>query len=174
MVHAAKTGSGRNSGSGQTRPHRRTVAEVRKLRPDHLEKTLDENMQVCPKCGHHFRLDARARLAMLFDEGSYEELDADLVSTDPLHFEDSKTYARRLEAMQQATGLSDALISGAGTLEGRRVQICSMELKFIGGSMGAVVGEKSHGRLSAGWPIASRWLLFPLPEERACRKAQSA
>jgi acetyl-CoA carboxylase carboxyl transferase subunit beta len=114
------------------------------------KKTLDENMQVCPKCEHHFRLDAPARLAMLFDEGSYEELDADLVSTDPLRFEDSKTYARRLEAMQQATGLSDALISGAGTLEGRRVQICSMELKFIGGSMGAVVGEKITRAIERG------------------------
>jgi acetyl-CoA carboxylase carboxyl transferase subunit beta len=114
------------------------------------KKTLDENMQVCPKCEHHFRLDARARLAMLFDEGSYEEFDADLVSTDPLHFEDSKTYARRLEAMQQATGLSDALISGAGTLDGRRVQICSMELKFIGGSMGAVVGEKITRAIERG------------------------
>jgi acetyl-CoA carboxylase carboxyl transferase subunit beta len=114
------------------------------------KKTLDDNMQVCPKCEHHFRLDARARLGMLFDEGSYEELDADLVSTDPLHFEDSKTYARRLEAMQQATGLADALISGAGTLEGRRVQICSMELKFIGGSMGAVVGEKITRAIERG------------------------
>jgi acetyl-CoA carboxylase carboxyl transferase subunit beta len=114
------------------------------------KKTLDENMQVCPKCEHHFRLDARARLGMLFDEGSYEELDADLVSTDPLRFEDSKTYARRLEAMQQATGLSDALISGEGTLEGRRVQICSMELKFIGGSMGAVVGEKITRAIERG------------------------
>ena len=114
------------------------------------KKTLDENMQVCPKCEHHSRLDARARLGMLFDEGSYEELDADLVSTDPLRFEDSKTYARRLEAMQQATGLADALISGAGTLEGRRVQICSMELKFIGGSMGAVVGEKITRAIERG------------------------
>ena len=114
------------------------------------KKTLDENMQVCPKCEHHFRLDARARLGMLFDEGSYEELDSELVSTDPLHFEDSKTYARRLEAMQQATGLADALISGAGTLEGRRVQICSMELKFIGGSMGAVVGEKITRAIERG------------------------
>src|ERR1700676_2931997 len=81
------------------------------------KKTLDENMQVCPKCEHHFRLDARARMAMLFDEGAYEEKDADLVSTDPLHFEDSKTYADRLEGMQQATGMSDALISGSGLLE---------------------------------------------------------
>ena len=114
------------------------------------KKTLDENMQVCPKCEHHFRLDARARLAMLFDDGAYEEHDADLASTDPLHFEDSKTYARRLEAMQEATGLSDALISGAGTLEGRRVHICAMELKFIGGSMGAVVGEKITRAIERG------------------------
>jgi acetyl-CoA carboxylase carboxyl transferase subunit beta len=99
-------------------------------------------MQVCPKCEHHFRLDARARVAMLFDDGSYEEHDAELVSTDPLNFEDSKTYANRLEGMQQATGMSDAIISGSGTLEGRPVHICAMELKFIGGSMGAVVGEK--------------------------------
>ena len=114
------------------------------------KKTLDENMQVCPKCEHHFRLDARARLAMLFDEGSYEEHDAELVSTDPLNFEDSKTYANRLEGMQQATGLSDALISGSGTLEGRTVHICAMELKFIGGSMGAVVGEKITRAIERG------------------------
>jgi acetyl-CoA carboxylase carboxyl transferase subunit beta len=114
------------------------------------KKTLDENMQVCPKCEHHFRLDARARMAMLFDEGAYEEHDTDLVSTDPLRFEDSKTYAKRLEGMQQATGMSDALISGSGTLEGRPVHICAMELKFIGGSMGAVVGEKITRAIERG------------------------
>jgi acetyl-CoA carboxylase carboxyl transferase subunit beta len=114
------------------------------------KKTLDENMQVCPKCEHHFRLDARARLAMLFDEGAYEEKDSDLVSTDPLKFEDSKTYADRLEGMQQATGMSDAMISGAGTLDGRPVHICAMELKFIGGSMGAVVGEKITRAIERG------------------------
>jgi acetyl-CoA carboxylase carboxyl transferase subunit beta len=114
------------------------------------KKALDENMQVCPKCEHHFRLDARARMAMLFDEGAYEEYDADLISTDPLRFEDSKTYADRLEGMQQATGMSDAIISGAGTLEGRPVHICAMELKFIGGSMGAVVGEKITRAIERG------------------------
>jgi acetyl-CoA carboxylase carboxyl transferase subunit beta len=114
------------------------------------KKTLDENMQVCPKCEHHFRLDARARLGMLFDEGVYEEKDADLVSTDPLQFEDSKTYANRLEGMQRATGMSDALISGTGTLEGRPVHICAMELKFIGGSMGSVVGEKITRAIERG------------------------
>ncbi len=114
------------------------------------KKSLDENMQVCPQCDHHFRLDARARLAMLFDGGVYEELDADLVSTDPLRFEDSKTYAERLDGMRKKTGMSDALISGAGTLEGRPVQICAMELSFIGGSMGAVVGEKLTRAIERG------------------------
>jgi acetyl-CoA carboxylase carboxyl transferase subunit beta len=114
------------------------------------KKTLDENLQVCPKCEYHFRLDARGRMALLFDEGAYEEFDADLVSTDPLHFEDSKTYANRLQGMQQATGMSDAMISGQGTLEGRPVQICAMELKFIGGSMGAVVGEKITRSIERG------------------------
>jgi acetyl-CoA carboxylase carboxyl transferase subunit beta len=106
------------------------------------KKALDDNFQVCPQCEHHFRLDARSRLALLFDGGEYEEFDAELTSTDPLHFSDSKAYTERLAAMQEATSLSDALISGAGTLEGRHVNICVMELKFIGGSMGAVVGEK--------------------------------
>ncbi|HVO98865.1 MAG TPA: acetyl-CoA carboxylase, carboxyltransferase subunit beta [Bryobacteraceae bacterium] len=115
------------------------------------KKTLEENMQVCPRCDHHFRLDARARLAMLFDDGVYEELDADLVSTDPLRFEDSKTYTERLDGMRRKTGMSDALISGSGTLEGRPVQICAMELSFIGGSMGAVVGEKLTRAIERGF-----------------------
>jgi len=106
------------------------------------KKSLDENYQVCPKCEHHFKLDARSRLAMLFDDGEYEEFDSGLSSTDPLHFSDSRRYTERLESMQKATHLSDALISAGGTLAGRPVYICAMELKFIGGSMGAVVGEK--------------------------------
>jgi acetyl-CoA carboxylase carboxyl transferase subunit beta len=106
------------------------------------KKALDENQQVCPQCGHHFRLDARARLALLFDEGKYEEFDVNLTSTDPLHFRDSKPYSSRLAEMQKLTKMSDALISGSGTLNGRPVNICAMELKFVGGSMGSVVGEK--------------------------------
>ena len=106
------------------------------------KKALDENLQVCPRCEYHFRLDARARLAALFDDGVYEELDPDLVSTDPLHFVDSKSYVERLASMQETTSMSDALVSASGLLEARPVNICAMELKFIGGSMGAVVGEK--------------------------------
>jgi acetyl-CoA carboxylase carboxyl transferase subunit beta len=106
------------------------------------KKALDENFQMCPQCGFHNHLDARARLAVLFDDGAYEERDPRLTSTDPLHFKDSRTYTERLATMQEATSLSDALISATGKLEGRPVNICAMELKFIGGSMGAVVGEK--------------------------------
>jgi acetyl-CoA carboxylase carboxyl transferase subunit beta len=97
---------------------------------------------VCPHCEHHFRLDARTRLATLFDGGAFVEHDSSLTSTDPLHFADAKPYTERLAAMQRATTLSDALISASGTMENRPVNICAMELKFIGGSMGAVVGEK--------------------------------
>ncbi len=106
------------------------------------KKDLESTLNTCGKCGHHFRLDARARLAMLFDEGLYEELDEGLESSDPLGFVDSKPYSERLKATQATTSLKDALISGSGELAGRPVQICAMEPKFIGGSMGAVMGEK--------------------------------
>jgi acetyl-CoA carboxylase carboxyl transferase subunit beta len=105
-------------------------------------KALEENLLVCPKCGYHFRIDAITRLQMLFDDGEYEEHDSRLVSSDPLEFVDSKPYQDRLKAMREATSLRDAVISATGTLNGRRVHICALELKFIGGSIGAVVGEK--------------------------------
>jgi acetyl-CoA carboxylase carboxyl transferase subunit beta len=104
-------------------------------------KALEDNYQVCPKCGHHGRLDARKRLAMLFDGGKFEEFDQGLVSTDPLEFVDTKKFSDRLAASQEATHLRDAIISAGGNLNGRRVHVCAMELKFVGGSMGAVVGE---------------------------------
>jgi len=104
-------------------------------------KALDENLQVCPKCEHHYRMDARTRLALLFDDGEFEEFDTHLTSTDPLHFVDTKTYKERLAGVQGSTHLRDAIISAAGNLKGRRVHICALELKFIGGSMGTVVGE---------------------------------
>jgi acetyl-CoA carboxylase carboxyl transferase subunit beta len=104
-------------------------------------KALEDNLQVCPKCEHHERVDARARLAMLFDGGEFEEFDQYLVSTDPLDFVDSKRYRDRLDASRKATELQDAILSGGGNLNGRRVHICAMESKFMGGSMGTVVGE---------------------------------
>jgi acetyl-CoA carboxylase carboxyl transferase subunit beta len=106
------------------------------------KKDLENTFNVCGKCGHHFRLDARARLTMLFDDGVYEEQDASLESSDPLVFADSKSYKERLNAAEAATQLKDALIAATGKLSGRKVNICAMEPKFIGGSMGAVTGEK--------------------------------
>lgn len=106
------------------------------------KKDLESNYQVCPKCGNHGRLDAPGRLKLLLDDGVYESFDDSLTSSDPLGFVDNKAYAARLQAMQQATGLSDALVSAAGRLNGRMVQMCAMDIRFIGGSMGSVVGEK--------------------------------
>ena len=105
------------------------------------KKDLEENQNVCPKCGKHFRIDARTRLALLFDDGEYETFSDNLASTDPLEFTDLKPYADRLKKAQEETGLSDAVINARGKLNGRPVIISAMEYGFIGGSMGAVVGE---------------------------------
>jgi acetyl-CoA carboxylase carboxyl transferase subunit beta len=104
-------------------------------------KTLEENSEVCPKCGYHFKIDAFRRLELLLD-GEWVEHDKDLRSTDPLEFHDALPYRQRLEMMRQKTKLPDAIISATGTIHGRKVNVCVLELKFIGGSMGAVVGEK--------------------------------
>ncbi len=106
------------------------------------KKDLDANLQCCPKCQHHFRMSARTRLEILFDEGRYTEHDAGLASNDPLGFNDTKSYRDRLRRAERETGLKDALIAGEGQLEGNPLVICAMEFQFIGGSMGAVVGEK--------------------------------
>jgi acetyl-CoA carboxylase carboxyl transferase subunit beta len=105
------------------------------------KKDLEENQNVCPKCGKHFRIDARTRLALLFDDGEYETFSDNLASTDPLHFTDLKSYADRLTKAQEETGLTDAVINARGKLNGRPVIVSAMEYGFIGGSMGAVVGE---------------------------------
>ena len=107
------------------------------------KKDLEANLQCCPKCNYHFKMGARPRLVMLFDEGRYVEHDAALASTDPLEFEDTKRYRDRLKKAEMETGLKDALITGEGLLEGKPVIISAMEFQFIGGSMGAVVGEKA-------------------------------
>jgi acetyl-CoA carboxylase carboxyl transferase subunit beta len=105
------------------------------------KKDLAENMNVCPKCDKHFRIDARTRLAQLLDDGQYETFSENLSSTDPLKFVDLKAYSGRLKQAQQETGLRDAIINGRGKLHGRLVIVSAMEYSFIGGSMGAVVGE---------------------------------
>ena len=105
------------------------------------KKDLEDNLNVCPKCGKHFRIDARTRLANLFDDGEYETFSEKLVSTDPLKFVDLKPYSERLQRAQEETGLNDAVINARGKLNKRDVIISAMEYSFIGGSMGAVVGE---------------------------------
>src|SRR5438477_9476248 len=104
-------------------------------------KDLATNLNVCPKCAHHFRVNASERLRMLFD-AEWEEHDKDLVSTDPLTFTDTKPYKARLKAGIETTGLKDAVIVASGKLDGIPTVIASMEYGFIGGSMGVVVGEK--------------------------------
>jgi acetyl-CoA carboxylase carboxyl transferase subunit beta len=105
------------------------------------KKDLEENLNVCPKCEKHFRIDARTRLAQLLDDVNYEVFAADLVSVDPLKFVDLKAYSSRLKQAREDTGLNDAIINARGTLNGRTVIVCAFEYAFIGGSMGAVVGE---------------------------------
>lgn len=106
------------------------------------KRDLEGNLLCCPKCGYHFKMTAPERLTMLFDGGHYTEHDARLASPDPLGFVDTKPYRERLKKAQMQTGMKDALIAGEGRLEDRPVVICAMEFRFIGGSMGAVVGEK--------------------------------
>jgi acetyl-CoA carboxylase carboxyl transferase subunit beta len=105
------------------------------------KKDLEENLNVCPKCDQHFRIDARTRLSQLLDDEGYETFDDNLASTDPLHFVDLKPYSERLKKAQKETGLTDAVINAKGKLNGRLVIVSAMEYSFIGGSMGAVVGE---------------------------------
>jgi acetyl-CoA carboxylase carboxyl transferase subunit beta len=105
------------------------------------KKDLEENGNVCPKCDKHFRIDARTRLAMLLDDDQYTVEDANLSSTDPLQFTDLKPYNSRIKAAQKSTGLKDAIINARGKIDGRDVFVTVMEYSFIGGSMGAVVGE---------------------------------
>jgi len=105
------------------------------------KKDLEDNFNVCPKCGRHFRIDARTRLSQLFDDGEYETFSDGLRSTDPLKFVDLKPYSERLVKAQEETGLNDAVINARGKLNGRPVMVSAMEYGFIGGSMGAVVGE---------------------------------
>jgi acetyl-CoA carboxylase carboxyl transferase subunit beta len=106
-----------------------------------FRRDLEANLFVCPKCQHHFKVGAKQRLEMLFD-GRWTEHDAGMTSTDPLGFVDTKPYKARLKEAQKKLGMGDAIITAEGRLNGRPIVCCSMEFGFIGGSMGAVVGEK--------------------------------
>ena len=106
------------------------------------KKDLEANWEVCPKCQHHFRLGAIRRLELLLDDAQWTEHDAALASADPLEFVDTKPYSGRLRDAIEKLGINDAIITAEGRMNSRPVLLCSMEFAFIGGSMGAVVGEK--------------------------------
>ncbi|MCB9852265.1 MAG: acetyl-CoA carboxylase carboxyltransferase subunit beta [Phycisphaerales bacterium] len=107
-----------------------------------FKKVLEENLRVCPLCGHHYRVDARTRAMQLCDTDTFEEFNAELVSTDPLEWTDSKAYTERQEEARKRTGLTEAVITGKAYIKGRPAILAVMDPFFIMGSMGAVVGEK--------------------------------
>lgn len=106
------------------------------------KKDLERNLSTCEKCGHHFKINARKRLELLFDNGDYREFDESLRASDPLEFKDLKSYRRRLEEAYRKTGETEAVINVEGVLSGHEIVCSCMEYGFIGGSMGSVVGEK--------------------------------
>lgn len=105
-------------------------------------KTVEEHLNVCPECEHHFYVSAYDRIEQVLDEGTFEEWDGDLKPTDPLSFSDKKRYADRLVAEQKRTGLNDAALTGTGMIRARRVAFGVTDSAFIMGSMGSVVGER--------------------------------
>ena len=121
------------------------------------QRDLLENLRVCPACGHHYPMPGLEYLAVLFDEGQYTRHDADLRSVDPLHFEDRKPYPQRTASAERSSGLGDAAVSGTGTVGGHAASIAAMDFRYIGGSMGSVVGE-----------VLTRAVRRAVDEERAC------
>lgn len=107
-----------------------------------FSKTVEQNLNVCPRCGFHFRLTARERFELLLDDGQYEEFATGIRSNDPLKFRDTKAYPDRLRLYTQKVGSGDAVLCAEGRMEGMLVVVASMEYEFMGGSMGSVVGEK--------------------------------
>lgn len=105
-------------------------------------KQLELNMWTCIKCDFHFRIGSAEYVSIIFDEGTFGEMDSEMKSADPLEFSDSKKYTQRIASTIRDTGLNDAVRTGAGKIEGKEVAFACMDFKFIGGSMGSVVGEK--------------------------------
>ena len=106
------------------------------------KKTVEVNSWVCPKCDYHFRIGSKEYIEILIDKGTFKELDKKMRSADPLEFVDTKAYKDRIEATIKKTGLNDAVVTGTGKINGKKAAIAIMDFKFIGGSMGSVVGEK--------------------------------
>jgi acetyl-CoA carboxylase carboxyl transferase subunit beta len=107
-----------------------------------FKRLVEERLDTCPECNHHFKMTAARRIASLIDDGTWEEWDAAMTSADPLKFVDGKSYPERIAQQQAKTGLKDAILTGAGTLSGMPIGLGVMDFNFNGGSMGSVVGEK--------------------------------
>ncbi|HZU10006.1 MAG TPA: acetyl-CoA carboxylase, carboxyltransferase subunit beta [Pseudacidobacterium sp.] len=127
---------------------------------------VEANLQICPKCGHHFRMGARQRIESLLEPG-YEIVDTELKSTDPLNFTDLKPYKSRLKKAQQETGLNDAILNAVGKLGPHDVVLSVIEYSFIGGSMGAVMGETIAR--AADRAYAQRWPLIVISASGGAR-----
>jgi len=106
------------------------------------KKELDKKLYVCPKCDHHFRIGSRDYIKILIDKGTFKEFNENISSTDPLKFKDSKKYSDRYKLATQKTGLTEAVVTGQGKIEGISAILGIMDFSFLGGSMGSVVGEK--------------------------------
>ncbi|MDD2582441.1 MAG: acetyl-CoA carboxylase, carboxyltransferase subunit beta [Desulfuromonadaceae bacterium] len=115
-----------------------------------LSKDIETNLQVCPKCGYHYRITARKRLEALLDSGAYQEFDAGVTSVDFLNFKDAKSYQDRIDAALAKGGSKDAVICVEGTIEEMPVQVSCFDFSFMGGSMGSVVGEKITRSIERG------------------------
>ncbi len=107
-----------------------------------LRKDVEDNMDVCPKCGYHFRINSRERIKQLIDEGTFKELFTNIQTTNPLDFVDTENYTDKINKAKAKTGLNEAVITGVGKINGFEVSIAVMDFDFMGGSMGSVVGEK--------------------------------
>lgn len=115
-----------------------------------LSKDIEANLQVCPKCGHHYRISAHKRLEALLDDGAWQEFDADITSVDFLEFKDAKSYQERIDAALAKGGSKDAVICVEGAIEELPVQVSCFDFSFMGGSMGSVVGEKITRSIERG------------------------
>lgn len=135
------------------------------------KQELERNLQVCPRCQHHFRMGSRARVESLVDPGSFTETDAGMASLDPLGFKDAKAYPDRLRAAQKATGMQEALLTGTGRIGGYPVSLAALEFAFMGGSMGSVVGEKFTR--AAERALASRMALISVACSGGARMQES-
>ncbi|MBC8017385.1 MAG: acetyl-CoA carboxylase carboxyltransferase subunit beta, partial [Verrucomicrobia bacterium] len=115
-----------------------------------LGKDIDANLNVCPKCGYHYRISARRRLEVLLDGGAWQEFDAGITSVDFLEFKDAKSYQERIDVALAKGGSKDAVICVEGTIDSIAVQVACFDFSFMGGSMGCVVGEKITRSIERG------------------------